>query len=760
MKHSVVRHFRTLLFSGLPLAAPIFAPDAALAQTATVDQTAPPAAEVGLSDIVVTASKREQNSQKVGMTIAALQSSELRQLNVMNSADIVKHVTGMNLTSPLGEGNNPVFSLRGVGLNDFGENNEAPVAVYVDEVYNATLAGLSFSTYDLERVEVLKGPQGTLYGRNSTGGLMHYITAKPSQNFGGYVSASYGRYNERRAEAAVTGPLVEGLSARLSGVYSGQDPYVKNRVGRNTNEADSVAGRFQLLYDAPSGGSVLLSVHAGRTDTTAPSYQHRSVQYDANGAIVDLPANVSNPGCLALIGADTGPGNDCFGYRDTDGDPYANAVDRQGMLNVKSWGASGKVTWPLGDVTLTSLTAYEYVRKDWGEDTDVGPTKAFEITNKVRSKQFSQELRLNGEIGDLKWIAGGYYFYRLLNGFSQLDMTGLGLGFPRGTYRDQTTSISGFGQLEYTVSPLVTLIGGLRYTQDRKPYDYYAADPTGLTVTPPTGVDPAAFRFFQFNQATAGKLALAKASLWSYRAEVDFNVAPTAMIYVSASQGTKGPGFISGTLAFFGPEPFNNIQYSQETLRSYEGGVKSRFLDNKVQLNAAVFYYDYKGLQAVSFVNTLARVLNKDARIYGAEAELTMRPATGLDITLAGSVLDAKFEGTGKELPAAPPFQLNGKVRYNFPVGSGNMAVTVDGSITGGQFFDIQNNPSAREGSYGLLNANLSYMPTDKLTLSVWAKNITKSVYRVYTIPVADFGFQQDMMGRPRWFGATARYDF
>jgi iron complex outermembrane receptor protein len=726
----------------------------------SVQAGAASAQDTGLAEIVVTATKREQDSQRIGVAVSSLTADQMSSLNVVNSIDVVKRITGMNLASPLGEGNNPSFYLRGVGLNDFGENNEAPVAVYVDEVYNATLGSLNFATYDLDRVEVLKGPQGTLYGRNSTGGLIHYITAKPSATAGGFINASYGRYNERKVEGAVTGPLSENLSARLSGIYYGQDAYVKNRAGRNTNEGNSLAGRLQLLYSAPSGGSVLLNAHAGRTDTVAPSYQHRSIQYDADGRIVDLPDGVVNPGCAAVVGAEGGPGNDCFGYRDRDNDPYANEIDRVGFLKVKTYGGSAKIKWPIGQITLTSITAYEHMNKSWGEDTDTGPLNAFAVSNYVKSRQFTQEIRIDGDSDRFKWMVGGYYFVRTLDGSSELDMRGLGLGYPKGTYHEQTKSLSVFGQAEYEVSDLITLIGGVRYTHDKKPYDYYVVDPTGLTVPPPVGVDPATFRLFEFNRTTAGNLALAKADLPSYRLEVDFHVAPKVMVYASASQGTKGPGFISGTLAFFGPEPFDNIQYLKETLRAYETGVKSRFLDNKIQLNVAAFYYDYKDVQSVSFVNTLARVVNKDARVYGVEVDLAARPMAGLDLTLGGSVLDTKFRNSDIELPAAPPFQINGSARYEWSVGKGSIAASVDGSYSARQYFDNMNNPAVREKGYGLLNANLTYKPTEALSVSVWGKNLTDTVYRTYAIPVADFGFQQDMMGRPRWFGGTIGYKF
>lgn len=270
--------------------------------------------------------------------------------------DVVGQTPNLNFASPVGEGNNAIFSMRGVSLTDFAENNEGPVAVYTDEVYVATLAGLAFQTYDLERVEVLRGPQGTLYGRNSTGGLIHYISTKPSQVTEGYINGSYGSHNQVRIEGAVGGGLSEDFSARVSVLYNRHDPYVENRIGPDTNEADAYSGRLQLLYEPTGVFSVGLKSYYGRTDTVAPSYQHSAIQVGPSGLVIDLLVDEVNPACAKFIGL-TEPGQDCLGYSDRDGDPCANDIDRPGFLDVESYGFTGKVDATFDGFSVTSITS-------------------------------------------------------------------------------------------------------------------------------------------------------------------------------------------------------------------------------------------------------------------------------------------------------------------------------------------------------------------------------------------------------------------
>ena len=203
-----------------------------------------------LEEIVVTAQKREQNLQDVGISVTAFSGEQMKALGFTTSVDMVSQTPGLNVVSPFGSGNNVAFTLRGVGLNDFSESNEAPVAVYVDGIYKATLAGLGFQLFDLERAEVLRGPQGTLYGRNTTGGLVHFITKKPSQEAEGSAELTLGEYDKVRIEAAFGGGLTEKLSARASVLYHQHDGYIENiNPGvADASETDNVSVRLQFLY--------------------------------------------------------------------------------------------------------------------------------------------------------------------------------------------------------------------------------------------------------------------------------------------------------------------------------------------------------------------------------------------------------------------------------------------------------------------------------------------------------------------------------
>jgi len=201
-----------------------------------------------LDEVIVTAQKREQKLQDVSVSITAFSGEAMRELNMANSVDIAGQTPGLNVGTPVGEGNNPSITLRGVGLNDFNDNNEGPIAIYRDEVYQAAMPGLTFQLFDLERVEVLRGPQGTLYGRNATGGLVHFISNKPSEEFGGFLDLSLGDNGQVKAEAAIGGALGESVQARLSVATNQYDGYVKNRIGPDGNEGDSTAYRLQANF--------------------------------------------------------------------------------------------------------------------------------------------------------------------------------------------------------------------------------------------------------------------------------------------------------------------------------------------------------------------------------------------------------------------------------------------------------------------------------------------------------------------------------
>ena len=233
-----------------------------------------------LEEIVVTAQRREQNLQEVGIAVTAFGAEQVRNLGFSSTTDTTKMTPNLNYTVPQGESSQVNFFLRGVGLNDFADAQENPVAVYVDDVYKPAMGGLALQLFDVQRIEVLRGPQGALFGRNSTGGVIHFVTKRPSRELDAYADVAYGRFSEVRAEAAVGGPLSDSLMGRVSVAFDNHDGWTKNRTPgvQDYNGADALAGRAQLLIEPSDELSVLLAGNYSRNEAAVGAGQHQSAR--------------------------------------------------------------------------------------------------------------------------------------------------------------------------------------------------------------------------------------------------------------------------------------------------------------------------------------------------------------------------------------------------------------------------------------------------------------------------------------------------
>ena len=730
-----------------------------------------------IEEVVVTAQKREQNIQEIGISVTAFSGEQLKDLGIVNSTDLVSQTPGLTYVTPFGDGNNAAFTLRGVGLNDFSEHNESPTAVYVDQVYQASLAGLNFQLFDIERVEVLRGPQGTLYGRNTTGGLVHFITRKPAEEFSAYTDLTVGEYSEARVEGGIGGPLGNSVAGRLSAVYHTHDGYRDARVPGidDANSRDVLSLRGQLLFQPSDDSSVLLSAHYSDADQIAATYEHTSTTFASDGITeIFLPPGEVNPLCEG-VGGLTGPGQDCFGYRDLDGDVYETDNDREPFLDLQTLGASATIDWNWQDIAFTSITAYEKVEKLFGEDTDMGPVPAIAVTNPVDSDQWSQELRAAGNAQRLSWTTGVYYFDRTIDTGSRTDVSGIDLVDDETVTSYDTKSWALFGQLEYDLTDEWSAILGARYTSEEQDFHMVARDLLGNTplFLGLSDVPIPGFTVFEFTPETAGKLTEASLDDFNFRAELDWRPTDTALVYGSIAQGTKAPGFnfaIDGT-GILGSSQIEQIPFDEEVLTSYELGLKSEIFGGKAIFNGAVFYYEYEDFQAFSFDQLTNVVTNKDAEVKGVEAELIARPIDGMDIRLGATWLDTEVKDivaasffTGeevvrdREMVAAPDMEVTGMIRYSWNAGPGRIALQSDFRFVGDQFFDINNNPITAEDSYSVANASVGYERADgRYSIVAWVKNFTDEEYRTYAIPVTSLGFTQNMIGQPRWYGVTFR---
>src|SRR6185437_13031116 len=346
-----------------------------------------------LAEIVVTAQRREQNMQDVGTSVTAFDAKTLEQFGFKNVTDIAGQVPGLQYNQY--GATVTIYNLRGVSQNDFSDHQEAPVAVYSDDAYIASTGALAGSMFDLQRVEVLRGPQGTLFGRNATGGLIQYVSASPTDHPEGYMQITGGNFGTIQSEGAVSGPLTDALSARVSFSTADHNGYITNRVGPDVNDQKQYAARLQFLLKLGDNNEIRLKLHALNNDhEIAGNYSWAAAIPDATGRGVFAPPGTPDLG----------------GYVNPSTSPFNQAENREGLFNRTVWGANLRATFHLpGDVTLVSVTDYLKMQKRYGEDSDMSPNFIFNYDTGQHYQQFSEELRLNGAVGGFRWITGLYY---------------------------------------------------------------------------------------------------------------------------------------------------------------------------------------------------------------------------------------------------------------------------------------------------------------------------------------------------------------
>ena len=399
-----------------------------------------PAYAAVMEEVIVTAQKREQNPADVGIAISALSGEQMEQLGYSNAQQVTAMAPGVQTVQPNGEANYSI-AIRGVANSDFTTNVESPVAVYVDDVYISQMSGTGFMLFDMERVEILKGPQGTLYGRNATGGLAHYLTRRPTQELDGYARITAGRHSQIKLEGALGGSLGETLSARVSFATNDHDPYIKNRIGKDLNDGNEQGYRVQLLWEPTDTFELLLNARGMNQDIDTGFFEHVSSVFTGQ-----LTPGLVNP---------------VLGYIDNDGDPYEGDWDSTGFNDLETRGYSATINWDFDNMTFTSITDFSTVEREYIEDSDASPVRLFNFYLNTDAEQFSQEFRLSGESGSVQWVAGVYYLdlevddsngaisEPIIDPGSAIGPAESGLDNP---YVTTTESISVFGQIEVPLS--------------------------------------------------------------------------------------------------------------------------------------------------------------------------------------------------------------------------------------------------------------------------------------------------------------------
>lgn len=695
-----------------------------------------------LEEIVVTAQKRQQSIEDVGISITAMSGDQLKALNMTSTTDIIEQVPAMQLYTYSPQFT--VFSLRGISQNNFQDNLEAPVAVYMDNAYVASMNAISGQLFDMKRVEILRGPQGTLFGRNTTGGLIHYLSRGADEDqFNGYMQASVSEYNKHSVEGAFGGKITDHLRGRFAGRWEQADGYIKSITPgvRDAQGANGFALRGSLQADVTSAVTADLKLYYSKdTDVPTGAYYIGFATFDpATGFGIPQPGALSGK--------------------------LQDAATLQGGFSRKVFSTTGTVKWELDNgLEVTSITNYLKLDKNYLEDSASG-LGYFPYSTTAHFDQKSEEARISRNDGNFRWQAGVYYLDMKWN-LSQSVAGALILGGTSDTQKMTTPAVldstnwSLFGQAEYDLAPRWTIIAGLRWSQDNK-----SIDMTRIYQDIPNGVPPTEV----FNIATStGIPGINKIDYGDVAARVQLNWKPDddTLLYVSFNRGIKGGNWSEDPL---GAVAYSNLKHGPETLYAYEAGIKRTFLDGRARINADGYYYDYHDYQTFSLVGLTPQVANSPAHSYGGEIELALTPAQGWDFNFGAAFIHSHvnavpdvFGGTvSAEFPLAPAVNLNWLGRYEWPAFGGNLAVQIDGDYNSDQYLEGTNSAVSKEPAYSVWNGSLSYTTMDeKWKATLWVKNFTDTRHRLYELDLGLIGFHQDVYAPPRWVGGTVSYQW
>jgi iron complex outermembrane receptor protein len=695
-----------------------------------------------LEEVIVTAQKREQSLQDVGISITALDAGQIQNFRFVASTDVVAQLPGVENFSTQGRGANAFTYIRGVGLNDFGDAHEAPVTGYVDDFYMLAPAGLDFALYDLERIEVLRGPQGTLFGRNSTGGLIHYISKKPTKEFEGYIDATYASYDEVRVEGVVSGPLSENLSGRASLLFHDGDGYIKN-LGpfKDGSDYGTKAGRVQLLYEPNDDVSMLAKIQYGDVNVIPLYTDHETARTDPLTGLQEL-----NPGGVSVAGFNESQVGASAKRTVRTNNPQTLESE---VLNVLF-----RIDWNLNEeISLTSLSGYAWVTRDNREDCDGSPQDVCAAGFPVDHDIITQEVKLYWDKGNTRWTGGVFYLDQDAQAHPNADFFGFPLAL-NSPWELQLESWSVYGHIEYDIAPQWTILAGVRYTNDKKHYE---------AVNTFFG----AFRndADNFTDANVGDFTNRKDELVSANFEVDWKPNEDWLVYAKITRGTKAGGFNNG---FYNVPTPADVQFGDETLLSYETGFKADIFNNRARLNASFFYYDYKDFQTFNFSGLSGSVTNSDAVNFGTEVELLVFPTDQLEISLGLSLLDSTvkdvFNGvivSDVRMALAPKVTFNGMARYTQLAFNGGITYQWDFNYASNKFNNNFNDLSSAHGEVFTTNIRATYVPNSaKWEASFFVQNLTDETNLIKADPFGGLGFRQGVYGPPRWFGGSVRLNF
>jgi iron complex outermembrane receptor protein len=798
--------------------------DAAASEAEEVDEFASeleppevPLPSADIEEIMVRGARAVGTPQDAPISAVGFDADVILKEGIRDIRDLSNFTPSLEIKSAFAA-SNPTIFIRGVGLDDFNANAASAVAIYQDGVYMQSPAGQLFQFYDVEGVEVLRGPQGTLY-RNASAGAILMRSRKPTDEFEAYVTGTYGNYNNIEIQSAISGPLVpDWLSGRLSGTWGVRDGITKNRcatlapdqppcdrkdqngipivelgIDDRANNIDAYAARGQLLLRPPTGpeNEWLLNLHGGQNLGKSHQFQHLGIQYSGN-------FDPDNPEVPIPLPPDE-PRIDDSGYRDTDGDPFAGDYNIDGPEALNLWGANLTGTWRFGDVyEFESITAYEWHDRFIFENSDASPNLQLETEYADTAWQVSQELKLRGEwtpseLGDGAWIVGAFYIQEDLE-VENFFKVFLGTDLIQ-EYSQKMQNFAAYAQSDYMIQPGCVTIScdfridlGLRFNLEYKEFDIFVCGIVGTECGQTlNGADS------ELWDGLSGDISLA----WHFLENNN--------LYVKFSRGWKGGHFNGGAVTRFdvvtGVDP--------EVVNSYETGLRSMWFDDRLMLNLTGFYYDYQDLQVFQLEQTpagfpISKLVNADdAVVYGIELDLGATPIDGMNVTLNASWVESEyvdfkvglpfqrrerkpgggffpvinyrkvFDYSGNPLIASPRFSATGTVDYTIPLpgsvgryGLGSLTPRFSFSWKDDVFFDagsgrgaLLNFPEATFGqeAFWIFNAAFSWLSeSERIEVTGWVHNFLDEHYKTQNFDLSRGNrLILEAYADPRTYGVT-----
>lgn len=686
-------------------------------------------AEPQLEEVIVTAERRAVDIQKTPVSVSALSADQLNNSTIQDTIDLQYRVTGFvfKTNTVLGQ---PY--IRGVGSDIISAGADASVATFVDDVYQTRASASLQDFYDLDRIEVVKGPQSTLYGRNVTGGAVRLFSKRPQPQFGAEADLLVGNYDKVRVRGMINAPLVaDRVLVRLSGMSTDRDGYTKNIVsGKRLDDEGLWSMRGQVLVKASDAVQLLFIGDYTKENST------RTL------------GNYPSTDCCVNLGI-------LFGGIVPD-DPREVTHDSPEFVHSISKGISGKITWDAGPVSFSSLSSYR--RTGFNELLDLDGTNVPAVTNapEETSKTFTQDFQLASSGEDrFSWITGLYYLRE--KAFQALDIqlpVFLAASQPSGSV--DTKAYAAYGQGSYFVTDKFRVTAGIRYSHEKRSNDFAQTiiDPLGAVTGVPGTV----------NLANSDSDSWKS---WTPKISLDYFATDKVLLYVSASKGFKAGGF--NATAFQAP-------FDPEKLKAYEMGVKSSPWGGRMRLNAAAFYYDYKDIQLLSLLpnsppGAFPIVINAAAAtIKGLEVEASAQLTAGFAADVGLTLLDPKFDDfisidpnnpagdpdrDGQRMPQAPKTSLNVGLQYTWDLAdAGSLMMRGEWRYQSAIYFNTFADPFVRQSGYDLFNARIGYEAQGgRWYAALFGRNLADKLYAATKVRQDPLVGNLNIWGAPRTYG-------